>query len=234
MPVDALDKAPFHALCCGALALLAMAAPALHGAEREVRVFQIKIGNRPAGEHQLTITRQDDKSVTVQADARVTVSYLVYTYRYHYHGTEIWKKDRLNQLNSSANDNGTRYRVTAAAQGEGLHIWSNARNELIRGDVWTTTYWKLPDARFRNQNVPLLDVDTGQELIGGLQFVETTSLTVAGQALECSHYRLTGNRPNGGARLSVELWYDPQERLVREDSLEEGRHVILELTRISQ
>jgi hypothetical protein len=233
MSVAALHRAPWYALCCGALAFIAMAAPPLWGAEREVRVFQIKTGNRSVGRYRLILIYQDDGSITVQADASVTVTYVVYTYRYRYDGIETWRGNRLIELNSSANDNGTRYKVQAAEEGDKLHVWSNNHSERIRGDAWTTTYWRLPPARFRNQQVPLLDADTGQELLGSLQFVETKAVTIAGQAVQCSHYHLTGNRPNGGAKLDVDLWYDPQERLVWEDSLEEGRRVVFELTSIS-
>jgi hypothetical protein len=234
MPVTALGKASWFLLSCGALVIPGLATPPVHCAEREVRVFQVKVGSRPAGEYTLIMTRQDDGSIMVHADARVTVSYLIYSYKYRYHGTETWRSDRLTQMDSWANDNGTKYKVQAAAEGQSLHVWTNNRNEVIRGDVWTTTYWKLPSAQLRNQQVPLLDADTGQELLGTLEFVETKAVTIAGQALQCSHYHVTADRPNGGARLDVHLWYDPQERLVWEDSIEEGRHVTFELNRIGQ
>jgi hypothetical protein len=206
----------------------------LQAAEREVRDFQIRVGNRPAGQYQLTITRQDDGSISVQARARVTVSYLVYSYKYYYNGTEKWRGDRLAEVNSSANDNGTRYHVTAAAEGNALRVWVNDTNQLIPGDVWTTTYWRLPDARFRNREIRLLDVDVGQEITGTLQFVESKAVTILGQPLECAHYHLSGSRPNGGPPLSVDLWYDPQGRLVWEDAVEEGRHIVFQLTQLGQ
>ena len=48
-------------------------------------------------------------------------------------------------------------------------------------------------------------------------------LNVAGKAQNCSLYTVQG----GG--LDVKLWYDAQDRLVREESVEDGHTLVLEL-----
>ncbi len=41
----------------------------------------------------------------------------------------------------------------------------------------------------------------------------------------CQRYRLSGD-------MAAELWYDESERLVREDTVEEGHRTVIELARI--
>jgi len=48
---------------------------------------------------------------------------------------------------------------------------------------------------------------------------------VAGQSVSAAHYRLVGD-------VKVDLWYDAQDRMLRQDSLEDGHRTVLELTRI--
>src|SRR5262249_6124139 len=147
-------------------------------AETESRYFAITIDRKPAGQFSMTITRQDDGSVAVTGSADVKVSYLVYKYRYSYQGTEVWKNRRLVSLNSTSNDNGNRYSVTAMSDNDGLRVRVNGVEHASRLDVWTTTYWQLADPRFRNQPVPLLDADTGKDIAGMLLFVGTDQLRI--------------------------------------------------------
>jgi hypothetical protein len=194
-------------------------------AENESRHFAISVDGKPAGTYVMTLDRQDNtETMTGRADVRV--SKFVYTYTYNYQGTEVWKDGKLQQLRSSTNDNGKRFTVSAWADAAGLHVQVNGAERQGRADVWTTTYWHLPDERFRNQPVPLLDADTGRDINGVLHLIGTQQIPVAGQVQSCGHYRVSG----GG--LQVELWYDANERLVRQESMEDGHRTVLELTAI--
>jgi hypothetical protein len=100
----------------------------------------------------------------------------------------------------------------------------NRRQRMARADVWLTSYWRLPDAKFRNQAVPLLDADTGKDISGHLKYVGLEMVTIAGQKVRCNHYRLTGT-PS-----PVELWYDGSDRLVRQTTVEQGLRTVILLT----
>ena len=75
--------------------------------------------------------------------------------------------------------------------------------------------------------VESLDVDTGREFNGTLQYVGPGQLQVSGQALNVAHWRVIGDRP-------VELFYDASERLVREEFVEDGHRTVLELKNVSK
>jgi hypothetical protein len=195
-------------------------------AETEVRSFAIHVDGKPAGNYQMTIAQQDDGSTTVsgQADVRVTFAFFT-TYTYTYRGKETWKDGRLQRLESNTNDNGKRFNVLAVAEGNGLRVTVNGQQRVSRPDVWTTSYWRLPDSERKSREVALLDADTAKDIPGKLEYIETKPITVAGQLVQCAHYRVGGG-------VQVELWYDGKDRLVREESIEEGHRTVLDLTSI--
>lgn len=201
------------------------AGPAL-AAEVETREFQVKVDGKPAGEYRQTI-QHDNGTYTITCQAEVRVRYFVVNYVYTFRGTEIWKDGRLVRLDSKTTDDKKRYDVSASASGDRLRVRANGVEHSTRGDAWTTTYWRLAPAKFRNQSVPLVDADTGRDIGATLQYVGANSIVVNGQPQNCAHYRVTGG-------VQVDLWYDAQERMVRQESIEDGHRTLLELTRISR
>src|SRR5262249_53653810 len=138
-------------------------------AEVETRTFHVKIDGKPAGNYQMTI-RHDNGTYTVTGDADVALRYLIYRYVYTYHGTEVWKETRLQQLDSQTNDDGKHFVVSAVAERDQVHVHANGMERRTRADVWTTTYWRLADAKLRNQSITLLDADTGPDIRSTLPY----------------------------------------------------------------
>jgi len=211
------------------LLIVAQAPPAI-AADTEVREFNITIDGSESGRYRMTIERKDDGTVSMAGQAAVVVKKLGITvYRYTYSGTELWKdgkEGRLLGLNSTSEDNGTKFEVNVTTDSDGLRVRVNGRTRVLRADVWTTTYWRMAHARFHNQNAPLLDADTGRDFSGRLDYLGTAQLVVAGQNLHCHRFRITGG-PN-----PVDLWYDTQHRLVRQEFTENGHRTILQLVSI--
>ncbi|HEV3262944.1 MAG TPA: DUF6134 family protein [Gemmataceae bacterium] len=194
-------------------------------AEVEHRDYQISVDGKPAGQYHMTIAHQDDGLVVVRGQARVDVRVLLIRYRYTYRGTEVWQDGRLIHLDSTCNDDGKNFTVKAHADADRLRVTSNGEERAVRPDVWTTSCWRLPAAQYRDRALVLLDVDTGREIAGHLQYVGKSKLDVAGQEQECVHYRVTG-----GKRL--ELWFDSHEQLVRQESQESGQPYVLQITSV--
>ncbi len=197
----------------------------------EVRQFRIDIDNKPAGTYRMDIHADQNGAQTMSLTAQYRVrSFAVFNYSYSYSGTESWQNDRLVRLESQSNDDGKKFRVDAAPDPNTGRLVVRANNvpSAVRADVWTTTYWHLPPAQFRGHGVPLLDCDTGKYLEGALRFVAVEAITVLDQQQNCSHWRLTGGENN----LDIDLWYDAQERLVMQKSVESGHRGVLTLTSI--
>lgn len=193
----------------------------------EQRDFTILVDGSQAGGYSMAITDHDDGSQSMSALANVRVSYLagLKTYRYSYQGTETWKAGRLVRFNSTSNDDGKEFNVSAVPDAAGLRIRVNGRERITRPDTWLSTYWRLPDPKFRNQGVPLVDADTGKELAAQLHHVASRQLSVAGKVQNCTHYQVTGD-------VQAELWFDAQERLIQLKSVSDGHRYELVLTGI--
>jgi len=210
-------------LIIAAAGILMLGLPQARAADKETRSFTISVDGKPAGTYQMEIQRQDDGTVTLvaQSDVRVTVL-AVPVYTYSYRGQEVWKDGRLQHLVSSGKEKGKDFSVKADVDGAGLRVVANGKEHTTRPDVWTTSCWQLPMAQYRNNAVPLLGCDTGADLAGQLQFVGTEKSQVAGQEMTCSHYRATKDVPH-------DLWYDAQERLVRDAWVAGGHHTVMEM-----
>ncbi|MHB1426301.1 MAG: DUF6134 family protein [Gemmataceae bacterium] len=207
-------------LPCAFVVLLS--AGGVRAAESETREFVVKVDGKPSGSANMTIQRQDDGTTLVSCDTNVRVKVLIKTYVYTCRTRETWKDGRLQQLASQCNDDGKQFQVSATAQADGVHVRVNGREHITKPEVWVSSYWTLPDAKQREQVIPVLDADNGRDMQGRLQFIGTTQITVAGQAQNVQHYRFNG--PN-----RIELYYDAAQRLVRQEWVEEGHPTALEL-----
>jgi hypothetical protein len=203
------------------MGLLLAAGPA-RAEDTEERLFTIAVDGKQAGDCHMTMARKDDGTEVVTTRASVRIKFL-FAYTYTYLGTEVWKDGRLLRLQSSCNDNGKRFEVSATAEEAGLRVRVNGKERLGRADVWTTSYWKLADARFHNQPVTLLDADRGEEQARRLTYLGPDELVVAGQTQKCYHFRVTGG-PS-----PADLWFDLQQRLVRQDFVEMGHRTVVQL-----
>jgi hypothetical protein len=191
----------------------------------EIRQYATYVDREPAGSYTMTISRRADGSVAMEGRADVTVKFLagLRVYRYSYTGTEVWKDGRLQQLESQTNDDGKPYRVSVNRDGDRLQVSVNGQARPMRGDVWVTTYWRFPEKAVTP--LALLDADTGRELNATLQQLGPSRVRVGGTPVTCTHYRLRHEYP-------VDLWYDGQGRLLRQEWVEEGKRVTLELQSI--
>src|SRR5262249_10173598 len=117
--------------------------PVVWSAEKEQRVFAVKVDGKLAGEYQMTIIVGDDGSERLTCNASVRVKHLVGQYRYAYQGTEVWRQGRVQQLDATSDDDGTRHAVHAVADSSGLHIAVDGKSlSTTRPDAWPTTYWR--------------------------------------------------------------------------------------------
>jgi hypothetical protein len=179
----------------------------------------------------MTITSDVQGQITMKGEALISLSALrglIKTFKYTYDGIEIWKDGRLLSFRSETDDNGTKYKVSANPEGDRLRVTVNGRERVTTGIVvWVTTYWQLPDPKFRGQPMALLDADTGNDVNGTLQYIGLAPVTIAGQPVNCNHYQLTGN-------VTVDFWYDGSDRLVRQEWVESGHRIVLHLASVKR
>jgi hypothetical protein len=208
-------------------AVVALLAPlaAAAGPEVETRDFNVFVDGKPAGEVHMTMKKQEDGAVLMNCDTDIKISVFLKQYVYSYRGSELWKNGRLQRFDSVCDDDGRRHVISAVIDGDRLSVRVNNSDKKMRGDIWLTSYWAMPDNARINKVVPIMDADTGADLEAKVTFVGVEQRNVAGQAQKVNHFRLTG-------KAQAELWYDVSGRLVSEEFVEEGHRTQIELVRL--
>jgi hypothetical protein len=212
------------------IAVLALSAgKSLAAPEVETRDFNVLIDGKASGDVHMTINKQEDGSVIMTCDTDIKFVYkiglLSKTYTYSYRGREVWKSGRVARFDSNCSDDGKRFAIAAAASGEKLHVRVNSDEKTIRGDVWLSSYWAMPENDQIGKTIAILDADNGEELSAKLQFLGVETRSVAGQSQKVNHFRLHG-------KTQLDLWYDVSGRLIAEDWVEEGHRTQVELNRL--
>ena len=70
----------------------------------------------------------------------------------------------------------------------------------------------------------IIDADCGRDLRAKVAFVGAEKASPAGQEQTVQHVRLTGKN------VGIDLWYDEDRRLVRQEWVEDGHRTVVELS----
>jgi hypothetical protein len=213
------------------LALLALLAPAasVRADDEEVREFSVIVDGKDAGLTRMKLVQADDGTAYMSANVDVKFRHLlVVDYVLKIETQEWWKNGKLIGAKSTSNDNGKKTDVTVATENNQLRMRVNGQEHTLKADIWTTSFWKLADAKFHNKQIGVLEVDTGKEFDCELKYLGTTKLKVGSDLQDCYHFRVSA------APGPVELWYDKYHRLVRQEFTESGHKTIVQLVRISR
>jgi hypothetical protein len=197
-----------------------------HPVAHEIRDYDVSIKQSPVGKVSIDATQFQDGAWVAVTDTVVNARYFLVTYHYDYHGKEIWQNERLVRLESQANDNGTKLGVTAASDARSSRL-DVLGTPTTAGPplVMTSNYWRLPDLRLCAGNFTIVDSDTGKLFNVRIGRVGTDTIAVGEQNIACSHYRVSGD-------TSAELWYDSANRLVRQQTTEQGNLTEVRLLRV--
>lgn len=200
---------------------------ALWADSREVREFSVLINGKDSGVCSMDIHTQDSGQTYVVGKANVRFQGLIISYTFQVETSEWWKNGQLIGLKSQCNDNGKRVEMTVSSDQNQLRLRVNGQQErVIRPESWASSFWKLPDARYHNKQIPILDSDTGKDYIGQLQYVGAEGVTIQGQPKNCYRFRVTGGN------YPIDCWYDEFHRLVRQEFTESGHKTVVHLINI--
>lgn len=217
----------FMASCLVAFgfSLPARAEEPLRGAE-EVREFEILVKGKPAGTSALRITDRDDGTTRVATEVHVKLNYLIYEYRYEYHGQETWRDHRLLSADNRATDDGKKFHAHVKVDPRGgALIEAQGRTTTAPAVDMTTNYWRAPDLS-RTNSFSFMNADRGTIHAVTIERIGREQVAVGRRQLDCTHYRVSGG-------AAADLWFDRQNRIVRQTSIEDGYPTEVRLTRIS-
>jgi len=194
----------------------------------ETRTYDIFVDHKKSGQSTFKLARYGDGTEIVSTDAKLTVSWTVFTYVYEFHGEERWHRGRLDALSTRAVDGGKHLSLAATRTERGLTIRKQSGSPAAIPEVQATTnYWSQPAADPAGSALKILDADNGKVYDAQFQRVGYEDLLVADQRLSCSRCRISGG-------AEVELWFDSQGLLVRQIGKEDGHHTELRLVSIQQ
>lgn len=188
----------------------------------EIRDFEVRVDHKPAGTHRLTI-KSTGETHEVEFQTDVKMDFVVYAYVFKFRGTEIWRDGRLENVDIRCEDGGKKRSFGLKTEGTVQQISFNGKPVPASSSVlMTTAYWRLPPLESRKKSLTIADVDTGHARSATLNAVGKTTISSSGQTLECRHFKIDGPSP-------AELWFDDQDRLVRQKSVEFGHQLELSL-----
>ena len=210
----------------GAFSLVLLVRP-VRADDTEYRDFSVFIDGKEGGVSRITIVQKDDGSTYMSGTLDVKFRHLLFAeYVIKVETQEWWKDGRLIGMKTKTSDNGKKSDVLVAPDGANLRLTVNGINRALKPDSWTSSYWKLADAKFHNKLIPILEVDSGKEFTCELKYVETQQLKVGNQLQDCYHFRVSS------APGPVDLWFDRYHRLVRQEFTESGHKTVVQLINI--
>jgi hypothetical protein len=208
------------------LARTAVCAFALTAASRalgETRTYEILVDRAVVGQSVVTIAHGADGALIATTDARLSVSWVVFTYVYEFHGQEVWNGGRFERLASRAVDGGKKLSLNVTRSGSGFSIAPAGSRPSTAPEIgMTTNYWLLPRQTGPHGEITVADADTGKLQNCRLEQVGEEAVSTAAGPLQCAHYRLVGG-------VQADLWFDGQGLLVRHTGVEDGHATELRL-----
>lgn len=191
----------------------------------EVRDFEVRVDNRAVGTHRLTIkTNGETHQVKFETDVKVNLIVSAHTFKFR--GTEVWRKNRLETAEIQSEEAGKKRSFALKTDGEIQQISFNGKPVPAASlSLMTTAYWRLPPADLLTKPLMIVDVDSGTTRAVQVKTMEKTPISITGQSRECQHVKIDGPSP-------ADLWFDDQQRLVRQKSVESGHQLELRIKQI--
>lgn len=162
--------------------------------------FKVFLDDKDIGRQRFLVSSSDGRT-DVAIEARFDVKFWFITaYRYRHTNTEVWNADCLRRIRSHTDDNGETFFVHGTYADDRLTLVTHAGTTTVDGCVKTFAYW---DHAFLSSPV-LLNSQTGEMNRVTVTRVGDEVISVRGQSIEATHYRVVADK------FSVDLWYSPR------------------------
>ena len=167
--------------------------------------FTVLRKGKPFGTHQLSFDRNESGELTVTTDVDLQVKFGPITaFRYRLDSVENWIDGKLVALNGKSNNDGRKGEVSAETVDDQLVVDSTEFDGALPLTTIPSSHWN----RLQVYQDQMLSTETGEVLDIEVENLGDDVVTVGGQDVETTHYRLTSD-------LTVDLWYDNQSRWVK-------------------
>jgi hypothetical protein len=161
--------------------------------------FAVERSGKVLGSHNLSFRRNGDVlSVEVLVDLAYKVG-PVTLFHYNLHVTERWAGGEVVSMDSQANDNGTKYRVSARREGGALMVEGNAvARYAAPANALPATHWNRHEL-----DGPWINPQDGKVLRPAAAARGIESVPTANGSMRARRYALSG-------AVKMDLWYDDE------------------------
>lgn len=167
--------------------------------------FTVLRKGKPFGTHKLSFDRDEGGQLTVTTDVDLQVKFGPITaFRYRLDSVENWIDGKLVGLNGKSNNDGRKGEVSAETVDDQLLVDSTEFDGTLPLTTIPSSHWN----RMQVYQDQMLSTETGEVLDIEVENLGEDLVTVDGQDVETTHYRLKSD-------LTVDLWYDTQSRWVK-------------------
>lgn len=166
--------------------------------------FRVLRDGAPIGHHEVRFrSRQNEVIADSRFEAEVKVLFFT-VYRYRYQSQDVWRDGCLVALKAETDDNGTRTKVHAELEGEGLRVTTAAGSKVVAPGLYPSTHWN-PGVLGASH---VLNTITGKITEVDLIPMDEEQVMVEGRSVTARRFRYTGE-------IQPDVWYDADGRWVK-------------------
>lgn len=170
-----------------------------------IRFDVFRKGDKAFGSHTVTFDVESEDSFTATSRVRLKAGLGPITlFRYELDATETWQDGGLVGLQGNTNDDGERERVSAELEDGALQVDGTAYEGEAPAGIIPSSHWNIQQA-FSSQ---ILGTESGELLDVDVTRIGRETIVAGGYSVEATHYRLVSD-------ITVDLWYDDQNRWVK-------------------
>ncbi|WP_300378942.1 DUF6134 family protein [Henriciella sp.] len=170
-----------------------------------IRFNVYRKGDTKFGSHTVNFNVESDGNFTATSEVDLKAGLGPITvFRYTLNATETWEDGKLVQLDGNTNDDGDNEQVSASLEGGALQVDGSGYTGKAPLGVIPSSHWNIQQV-FSSE---ILSTESGQLLETKATRIGEETLEIDGQSVDTVHYRLVSD-------LTVDLWYDEQNRWVQ-------------------
>jgi Family of unknown function (DUF6134) len=200
-------------LVAAALVGTAAASAAVAGDAGEYTFTVLKDGS-PVGQHRVAFEREGDR-IEIREDTAIEVRFaLIPLYTFEHEGRQVWEDGRAVRIDATTNDNGEKFDITVRANRDGYIRTVNGRVDRFDRSTAVLAFWNMDTLRHN----AFFSAVEDKTLDAAFQYVGQEKFTIAGEALDVEHYRMTGDEER-------ELWYDAAGHIAKVELRRHGSEI---------
>lgn len=186
------------ALLLGLIVAMALPAWAMPGVPAEGRLaYTVTRNGAPIGRLEFAFRPEGDRlAVEVTTEIVYKLAFLT-LYRFNQRSREIWQGDRLIELISDTDDDGTRQELKSVSEADGVAVTLNGKPQRHGGRLVPSSLWHPAVV----ESPALIDTVDGSRIAVQSRFVGQETLSVRGRPMALRRYAITGD-------MKRDVWFD--------------------------